>query len=432
MKHPFIHHSTKETQSMITNRTLPAEVTIGVGYHVGRKRAHKPNQDRVGTYADIAPDEHYLARKGLLYIVADGMGGAAGGDLASQMAVHVTLSKYYQDEELDVSRSLAKAVQIANQQIHERGHTDPVCWGMGTTIVAAVVRGDQLNVMNVGDSRAYLLRNQKIKLISTDHSLVQEQVRAGLLTQEEAAVHPRRNVLSRNLGYAPETYPDFAHYTLGKGDMLLLCSDGLWGQVNDAELAEFLQRYEPQIAADKLVDLANRRGGPDNISIIILRVDHLFFEDDEDTDPTPLLANQQDPLIIDDEDTDPRPLLGNQQDPLIIGRYDIDDEDTDPTQLLQPSKKVMIPTSGHEFDFPIDNDDTHVSSNYINSHLHKSDTRVTASGYRVPQTPSPALSDPTPNQAQRILIWILIVFLIVTIIVLTWYFLTNFLLIALL
>ena len=221
---------------MITNRIQPAEVTIGVGYHVGRKRAHKPNQDRVGSYEDIAPDEHYLARKGLLYIVADGMGGAAGGDLASQMAVHVTLTKYYQDEELDVSRSLAKAVQIANQQIHERGHSDPVCWGMGTTIVAAVVRSDQLNVMNVGDSRAYLLRDQKITLISTDHSLVQEQVRAGLLTQEEAAVHPRRNVLSRNLGYAPETYPDFAHYTLGKGDMLLLCSDGLGGQVSDQNL----------------------------------------------------------------------------------------------------------------------------------------------------------------------------------------------------
>jgi len=400
---------------MITNRIQPAQVTIGVGYHVGRKRAHKPNQDRVGSYADITPDEQHLARKGRLYIVADGMGGAAGGDLASQMAVHVTLSKYYQDEELDVSRSLAKAVQIANQKIHERGHTDPVCWGMGTTIVAAVVHRNKLDIMNVGDSRAYLLRDQKIKLISTDHSLVQEQVRAGLLTQEEAAVHPRRNVLSRNLGYAPETYPDFATYTLRKGDMLLLCSDGLWGQVSDAEQAEFLQTYEPQIAADKLVDLANRRGGPDNISVIILRVDNLLFDDDEDiTDPTPLLANRQDPFIYDDddddEDTDPTPLLANRQDPFI---YDDDDEDTDPTPLLQRTEQIMIPTSPHHFDFSTDSDSTHVSNNHTTRKLRTTGTMVAPSGNKVSKTPAPALSDPTPNQAKRIFILLLIVFLIV-------------------
>lgn len=382
---------------MTTNRIQPAQLTIGVGYHVGRRRAHKPNQDRVGSYADITPDGHDLARKGLLYIVADGMGGAAGGDLASQMAVHVTLTKYYQDSGLDVSRSLAKAVQIANEKIHERGHTDPVCWGMGTTIVGAVVRDNELNVMNVGDSRAYLLRNQKIELISTDHSLVQEQVRAGLLTQEEAAVHPRRNVLSRNLGYAPQTHPDFASYTMNRGDMLLLCSDGLWGQVSDTELAEFLQTYEPQVAADKLVDLANRRGGPDNISVIILRLDDFFEydEDDEITDATSLLANSQDAFIIDDEDTDPTP-------------------------LLEITERVMIQTSAHEFNFATDSDGTHVFNNDTTGKLSTTGTIAVAPGHDISDIPSSSssasasasFSDPTENKAKRFFIWLIIVFLI--------------------
>ncbi|MGB0387587.1 MAG: Stp1/IreP family PP2C-type Ser/Thr phosphatase [Ardenticatenaceae bacterium] len=268
---------------MTNNRFRAAEVSIGIGYHVGRKRAHKANQDNLGWHADIAPDKRHLARKGLLYIVADGMGGAAGGDLASRMAVELTLNKYYQDNELDVQKSLSKAVQAANEKIYERGHSDPASWGMGTTIVAAVIYRNELNMLNVGDSRAYLLRRKQIRQISTDHSLVQEQVRAGLITQEEAEVHPRRNVLSRNLGYAPEARPSFARATLRKRDMILLCSDGLWGQMSDEEMADMLQKHEPQVAADALVDLANERGGPDNISLMIIRVDKLFMTDEEQT-----------------------------------------------------------------------------------------------------------------------------------------------------
>lgn len=387
---------------MTTNRIQPVQVTIGVGYHVGRKRAHKPNQDRVGWYVDIAPDERHLARKGLLYIVADGMGGAAKGDLASQMAVHLTLTKYYQDNELNVARSLARAIQNANKKIHERGHSDPVCWGMGTTIVAVVLHQDQFNVLNVGDSRAYLLRNGNLKLISTDHSLVQEQVRAGLLTQEEAAVHPRRNVLSRNLGYATQAHPDFASDRLRKGDILLLCSDGLWGQVSDDEMAQVLQKHEPQDAADKLVDLANERGGPDNISIIILRVDDLLIQDDDDdiTDPTPLLDNTQ----------------------KVQGAL-VDDDITDPTPLLENTEKIAVTSASIPLEIPSQSEITHVFGTTTGQNKQiTTDTRVVPSNHSAPSTTVSTTSttpDPTINQPKRIMLWILIVLLILGFIFLT-------------
>ncbi|MGB0384250.1 MAG: Stp1/IreP family PP2C-type Ser/Thr phosphatase [Ardenticatenaceae bacterium] len=257
-----------------TRSQLP-QLTIGKGRHVGRRRAHKANQDHLGSYDSVIEDRIRLAQKGQLYVVADGMGGAAGGEVASQIAVQRTLQRYYKDKDLDVPRSLNRAIQSANWQIHQQSNREPAYHGMGTTIVAAVVHDDILTLANVGDSRAYLLRNGRLQQISTDHTLVQEHVRAGVLTPEQAAIHPRRNTLSRNLGFAPQARPDIVSKKLQKGDILLLCSDGLWGEVSDKEMAKLLREHTPEDAAQELIDLANENGGRDNISLIALRVEEL-------------------------------------------------------------------------------------------------------------------------------------------------------------
>ena len=262
---------------MSSTTSQPAALRFGIGYDVGRKRAGRANQDSVGTYADILPDQDSLAKKGRLFILADGMGGAAGGQVASQMAVHVTLPTYYQDYDSNVLRSLAGAIQNANMQIYTRAQNEPTYEGMGTTIVAAVLRDDMLHVANVGDSRAYLLRDGELLQLSRDHTLVQEQVRGGLLTQEQAAAHRLRHVLSRNLGSKAKAEPDFASEKVRQGDILLLCSDGLWGELSESEITALLHKYEPSEAAQALVRLANEHGGSDNISLIVLGIDQLLL-----------------------------------------------------------------------------------------------------------------------------------------------------------
>ncbi|MBA3534687.1 MAG: Stp1/IreP family PP2C-type Ser/Thr phosphatase [Ardenticatenales bacterium] len=260
---------------MAESPTNQPHITIGMALDVGRSRAGKPNQDSLGTYQDYPAAQSKLAEKGLLYIVADGMGGAAGGEEASQTAVQATLRGYYDDADTDIQRSLTQAIQQANNSIHDLGQKEPNLRGLGTTIVAAVIHHNQLILGNAGDSRAYLFRQGQLHQISVDHSWVQEQVRRGLITEEQAEVHPQRNVLTRNLGNEPDARPDFATLSLQEGDTFLLCSDGLWGVVSDAELTEILRTEHGQSAAQTLMNLANDHGGPDNIGIILLHVEEL-------------------------------------------------------------------------------------------------------------------------------------------------------------
>ncbi|MBV9789324.1 MAG: SpoIIE family protein phosphatase, partial [Chloroflexi bacterium] len=225
-----------------------------------------------------------------------------------EMAVRLVISSYYNDPDLIIESSLEQAIQEANQQIHQRGQTDPYLRGMGTTFVAIVIRNQELVVANVGDSRAYLLRQGELWQLSLDHTAVQEQVREGLLTPEEGSVHPRRHVLSRNLGSRPRAQPDFDSKTLVAGDTLMLCSDGLWGPVSDDEIDELLQRQRGAEAAQSFVELANEHGGPDNISVIVVNVNeptaspaHVIIEgpavdaslDGAITQPQPVVASPQ-------------------------------------------------------------------------------------------------------------------------------------------
>ncbi|HXZ04776.1 MAG TPA: Stp1/IreP family PP2C-type Ser/Thr phosphatase [Ktedonobacteraceae bacterium] len=241
---------------------------------VGRKREH--NEDNMAFV--IPKDSQVMAGKGALFIVADGMGGHAAGEVASEIAVDTVSNMYYQEDSNDVAVSLLRAIRRANTSIHQRAAENLLRTGMGTTCVAAVLRGNMAYIANVGDSRAYLLRGNHVKQISQDHSWVAEQVRAGLLTEEQARTHAQRNVITRCLGTQAEVEVDVFHEELYEGDCLVLCTDGLSGLVSDEELQRIVDQFVPQESVYHLVERANENGGPDNITAIVIRIQEVGEE----------------------------------------------------------------------------------------------------------------------------------------------------------
>lgn len=235
---------------------------------VGRKREH--NEDNMAYV--IPKDMQVMAKKGALFIVADGMGGHAAGEVASEIAVDTVSNAFYQDDSEDVATSLVYAIKRANALIHQRAAENMLRSGMGTTCVAAVLRGSTAYIANVGDSRAYFVRSGQVKQISQDHSWVAEQVRAGLLTDDQARTHAQRNVITRCLGTQADVDIDVFSEQLEEGDSLVLCTDGLSGLVSDDEIRRIIDQYVPQESVYHLIERANENGGPDNITAIVMRV----------------------------------------------------------------------------------------------------------------------------------------------------------------
>lgn len=235
---------------------------------VGRKRRH--NEDYVAWYEPSDPAA--LETSGRLYIVADGVGGQAAGEVASEYAVKKTLYAYYHSQEPDLGNRLQTVIDSANADVFAYTDMHPEIGRMGTTLVAAVIRGTELVVANIGDSRAYLIRDGEIRQITQDHSLVAQLVEEGLLSPEEAVVHPKRNVLLRSLGMDEDIHPDIFEGHIQPDDRLLLCSDGLTIYLPDAEIASIVNQLPLDAAARRLVQLANERGGKDNISLLLLHV----------------------------------------------------------------------------------------------------------------------------------------------------------------
>src|SRR5437773_4764106 len=225
--------------------------------------------------------EHEVGERGSLFIVADGMGGAAAGELASEMAaeaIYDEMVKTWGNEGETTPRRFAsllkEAVEAANVRIHSYAKAHPEARGMGTTTTAAGVLGERCYLTQVGDSRAYLIRNGQAHQLTKDQSLMQRLVEAGELTEEEAAHSERRNIILQALGPDAKVKVDLTHQEVRRGDILVLCSDGLSGQVKKEEIAEIVTRASDlQTAADRLIALANERGGPDNITVIIARFD---------------------------------------------------------------------------------------------------------------------------------------------------------------
>ena len=237
---------------------------------VGRARDHQ--EDTVEIFAP--PENTPQAQKGQLLIVADGMGGHNAGEVASQMAVATIRDAFYADPGADLAANLRSAIAAANDAIfnHSRQHAGQS--GMGTTVAMMVVHQNQVQIANVGDSRVYVVRSGKLTQVTTDHSWVEEQVRAGVLTPEQARAHPQRNIITRALGTTQKAQPDFFDGVLSEGDVFLLCSDGLTTHVSDAQIQDVLLTMTSlDQAANRLIQLANEGGGSDNISVIVARVE---------------------------------------------------------------------------------------------------------------------------------------------------------------
>jgi len=230
------------------------------------------NEDRF-LYWEPATAEQF-ERKGRLAVVADGMGGHEGGQEASRIAVEAIQETYAASPNRDPQSSLTEGFREAHRRIHEEAERDAQLHGMGTTATAIALVGHNLYYAHLGDSRLYRLRGQEISRLTHDHSYVSRLVENGVITAEEAEAHPQRNILTAALGVGPEVLPDLPAQalTLEKGDALLLCTDGLWGVVADDEIREAVNQNSAADACRNLVALARKRGGPDNITVQIVRV----------------------------------------------------------------------------------------------------------------------------------------------------------------
>jgi PPM family protein phosphatase len=250
----------------------------------------------VGIVRSGNEDNYLMLSEHGIFIVADGMGGHAAGEVASEMAVRITSQaigslRGLNDEE--AGERIRKAIRAANDAIFERTLSEQDKRGMGTTATVLVLLPDRYLIGQVGDSRAYLFRNGQFQQLTKDHSYVQEQVDAGLLTPDQARVHPYSNVITRCVGAGIDVAPDIYFGALEKADILLLASDGLTGMLEDEQLLKILRSEgDPQTWVDKMVAEANRRGGLDNITAIVIRIDSV--DSDTGEHPTvPAAASQR-------------------------------------------------------------------------------------------------------------------------------------------
>lgn len=239
----------------------------------GEVREH--NEDFAGAYAPTTPDDSW--DRGPLFVVADGLGGHAAGEVASRLAVEAALASWQAPNPGPPQQALRTALRNANVAVFDAA-LEVGRRGMGTTVVAVTLAGREAVVGHVGDSRVYLVREDRCTQITTDHSRVAEMVRMKLITPEAAASHPARSQLTRSLGAEPIVQIDLARHPVETGDVLVLCSDGLWDVVNRAELVEAASSLgtdampTPPAAARHLIDLALKRGAPDNVTVVLVQV----------------------------------------------------------------------------------------------------------------------------------------------------------------
>jgi serine/threonine protein phosphatase PrpC len=270
------------------------------GSDVGRTREHNEDAFAVADlttattlpFAERAVQTATPGPRGLLFMVADGMGGAAAGEIASSMAVDVVLqeltSRWSNAQASDAATfaaALQAAATVANERIYQFASEHPEYRGMGTTATIAGVLGDMLYIAQVGDSRAYLVRGDEARQMTKDQSLIQRLIDAGELTAEEAEVSDRRNIILQALGPEGVVSVDVTHQALRRGDTLVLCSDGLSGVVRDQDIARAAQEEsDVAVLCARLIDQANASGGPDNITVVAARFEGPALADAEPED----------------------------------------------------------------------------------------------------------------------------------------------------
>jgi protein phosphatase len=264
--------------------------------HVGRVRSGNEDNFLVldlntskswtGSEGEVTPAEvcrFDVGEKGVVLVVSDGMGGALAGDVASRMAVETVRDMLTGgerdsgggvcDDGIPLVECLRNAADYANYAIHRKSQEDPRCSGMGATLTGAAVTPAGLSFVQVGDSRGYVLRGDAIKLATKDQSLVQQLVDVGQISEQEAETHMFRNVILQALGAQPELAPATGHVRLYRGDLVLLCSDGLSGKLRSEDIRNLTAEADGDLAraCELMVDEANRRGGEDNITVVLAR-----------------------------------------------------------------------------------------------------------------------------------------------------------------
>jgi serine/threonine protein phosphatase PrpC len=297
--------------------TGPVRVSVFGKTDLGLTRDHNEDTflvaDLSAANASLQPmvRDHEVGPRGSLFMVADGMGGAAAGELASAMAADIIYqhlsTAWAGDQEVSAARfafRMKEAVELANTKIYAYAREHPDVRGMGTTVTAAGVYGDELYLTQVGDSRGYLIRNGVTAQLTRDQSLTQRLVDAGELTEEEAEQSERRNIILQALGPDPRVKVDLSHQRLRRGDTLILCSDGLSGLVKREEFSQMVaQNGDLAVLCSSLIDLANERGGPDNVTVVAARFEGAGLIDPDTKDG----AGYEVYHVADGEPTDPAP-----------------------------------------------------------------------------------------------------------------------------
>ncbi len=252
----------------MTNRIQAFSLT-----DTGRKREN--NQDACAVFSK---------RDLLLMIVADGVGGNLCGEVASRIAVETMQKRFAATAEIEPKSFLIQGVREANRRLRAYVAAHPECRGMATTLTAAVIRYPHLHLLHVGDSRAYLLRNRHLQQLTEDHTLVRRMVREGVISPAEAETHPKRHVIINAIGVAEEQRFDYLSYDLIPGDQVLLCSDGLYDELENTTIRTILQNSPPKEAIRNLIDAANAAGGRDNISIALATLEGTSLSDTKQMD----------------------------------------------------------------------------------------------------------------------------------------------------
>ncbi len=219
----------------------------------------------IGLVRSANQDSFYIDKSGKWAVVADGMGGHNGGEIASAMAV----------EEIKKSISqgvgLTEAISNANTAVYKKSRENPELLGMGTTIVLCQVLSDRINIAHVGDSRAYLFRQGKLQKLTKDHSIVQQLIDSGTITEEQAKYHPQRNLITRAVGTENTIVSDTVTQEIEEGDSILICSDGLSSYVEESEITSILKTGKSSEIILNLIDAANKAGGKDNVTAVLIR-----------------------------------------------------------------------------------------------------------------------------------------------------------------
>jgi protein phosphatase len=246
-------------------------ITIACKTDLGRVREN--NEDKFEFF--VSEDERTLASRGDVFVVCDGMGGAAAGQIASEIAAKTFIDVYLHHPSEDPKVAMNAAVTAGNRYVTDNARAIPARRGMGTTLSAIILLNGQLFTVQVGDSRIYRLRQGELLMMTQDHTWVDEQIRAGILTKEQGENHPYKHVITRAIGTEGEVVPDIEQHDLKPGDLYLICSDGLTNHVDDESLARTMSQGSPSDVAWKLVGQAWQGGGSDNCTVLVLRIDEL-------------------------------------------------------------------------------------------------------------------------------------------------------------